>query len=654
MRKYFSIALMSAFVISGCGDNTTTSQQDVASNKPIAEQAKPDTPSPITPHSPVLPDSGKIETESKKANALFEQFFEEQVSRSPEFQTILGRTDAMDQWDDLSDDFAEQGLILNKQQLATLNTLNYAWLDEPTALSYDLFKQSLENDIADHRWRLYNYPVNQMFGRHSGVPSLLINQHRIRNIDDAQAYISRLNKVETYFDQLIEGIKKRTEAGIVPPKFVFPHVIRDSKNIITGAPFDNGENSTLLNDFSLKLEKLASDVDAGLSSEKKAELLEQANTALRNSVKPAYEKLITHLTELEKIANTDDGVWKWKNGDAFFNVALKRTTTTDLSADDIHQIGLTEVARIHDEMRVIKEKVGFDGNLKAFMQFMRDDQQFYYANDDAGKARYLQEATALIDNMKGELDKLFITKPKAELTVKAVEAYREQSAGKAFYQPPSEDGSRPGHYYANLYDMKAMPTYQMEALAYHEGLPGHHMQLAIAQELKNIPKFRKFGRYTAYTEGWGLYSEYIPKEIGLYADPYSDFGRLAMELWRACRLVVDTGIHAKKWTREQGIAYYTDNTPNAVSDAVKMVERHIVMPSQATAYKIGMLKILELREQAKAQLGEQFRIQAFHDEVLKYGALPLNVLEDKINKWVLRHSTQPQKASQKNDHNTIM
>jgi uncharacterized protein (DUF885 family) len=218
--------------------------------------------------------------------------------------------------------------------------------------------------------------------------------------------------------------------------------------------------------------------------------------------------------------------------------------------------------------------------------------------------------------------------------VKAVEAFREQSAGKAFYQRPSEGGARPGLYYANLFDMKAMPTYQMEALAYHEGIPGHHMQLAIQQELEQIPKFRKFGGYTAYIEGWGLYSEFLPKEIGMYSDPYSDFGRLSMELWRACRLVVDTGIHSQRWTRAKGIQYYSDNTPNALSDVVKMVERHVVMPSQATAYKIGMLKILQLRQSAKTALGEGFDIRAFHDEILKYGPLPLNVLEAKINDWV--------------------
>jgi uncharacterized protein (DUF885 family) len=285
-------------------------------------------------------------------------------------------------------------------------------------------------------------------------------------------------------------------------------------------------------------------------------------------------------------------------------------------------------------MRAIKDKVGFEGDLNAFMQFMKTDKQFYLANTEAGKAQYLSEAKGLIDNMKTRLDELFIVKPKADMIVKRVEAFREKAAGKAFYQQPAPDGSRPGIYYANLYDMEAMPTYQMEALAYHEGIPGHHMQIAISQELEGVPKFRKFGGYTAYIEGWGLYSELLPKEMGLYEDPYSDFGRLAMELWRACRLVVDTGIHAMKWTRQEGIDYYVNNTPNATSDGVKMVERHIVMPSQATAYKVGMLKILELREDAKMQLGDKFDIRQFHDVVLKNGPVPLNVLENFVNEWI--------------------
>ncbi len=611
--RVFAAALLSTVLVSACNQQNNSSEKTNASPSATA----------VTEIS-----------ESAKAQQMYEQFFEQSISRSPESLTYLGRKEDYDKWNNLTEAFADESLEITKQQLAALKTLQYDKLDQSAALSYDLLKQSLEDDIEDSQWRLYNYPVNQMFGTHSGVPSLLINQHRIDSISDAEAYIARLNGIPLYFDQLIESIKLRTAANIIPPKFVFPHVIRDSQNIIKGAPFDDGKNSTLMTDIQAKLEALASQEDSNLSVEKKTELLNAATTALTNSVKPAYEKLIAHLIALETKATTDDGVWKWKNGDKFFNVALRRTTTTNLTAGEIHQIGLNEVARIHEEMRAIKEKVGFQGDLNAFMAHMRDSEQFYYSNDKAGKDRYLAEATAIINTMKTRLDDLFITKPKADLDVKAVEAFREQSAGKAFYQRPSEDGTRPGLYYANLYDMKAMPVYQMEALAYHEGIPGHHMQLAISQELKDIPKFRKFGGYTAYIEGWGLYSEFIPKEIGFYSDPYSDFGRLAMELWRACRLVVDTGIHAKKWTREEGISYYTNNTPNAVSDGVKMVERHIVMPSQATAYKIGMLKILELRETSRIKLGDKFDIREFHDEILKYGPLPLNVLEQKVNTWV--------------------
>jgi uncharacterized protein (DUF885 family) len=621
MLNKLTIALVFAFALTACSQEAEK-KVDVDT----AELAKA--------IEVVLSEPTDSQSESDRANAMYDRFFEESVARSPNSLTFLGRKDRADEWNDLSAEFAKESLEHNKQQLAELLSIDYAKLDAATALSYDLLKQDLEESIEDYRWRLYNYPVNQMFGTHSGVVSLLINQHKIDSVQDAENYIARLNGVTKYFDQLIDGIKARTAANIVPPKFVFPHVIRDSKNLIKGAPFEEGAPSTLLADFSGKIDKLASAEGSEVSAEKQAELLAKATEAMISSVQPAYQKLIDHLTELEAKANTDDGIWKWENGDEYYNVALKRTTTTDLTSDQIHQIGLDEVKRIHEEMRGIMTKVGFEGDLKAFMQFMRDDDQFYYPNTEEGKARYLAEATQLIDTMKGRLDDLFITKPKADLNVKAVEAFREQSAGKAFYQRPSEDGTRPGLYYANLYDMRAMPTYQMEALAYHEGIPGHHMQLAIQQELQDVPKFRRFGGYTAYTEGWGLYSEYSPKEIGMYSDPYSDFGRLAMELWRACRLVVDTGIHSQKWTREQGIAYYTDNTPNAVSDGVKMVERHIVMPSQATAYKIGMLKILELRAKAKTTLGDKFDIRGFHDEVVKYGPLPLNVLEGKIDAWI--------------------
>ena len=572
----------------------------------------------------------EITAESKKVNAFFEKSFEEQVDLSPELQTRLGIKKDYDKLDNDSPEADAKKLALQKKELIWLtDSVNVEALSKEALLSYKLFKKKVENNIADYKYRLYNYPVNQMFGAQSGKPAFLINMHRIDDISDANAYISRLNEFNKYFTQLIKNLEAREAAGIVPPKFVFNKVIEDSENILKGKPFDNAdEKSTLLKDFSEKVSNL--DID----TKTKSNLETLAKQALLTSVKPAYNSLISFIKKQKERANSDHGAWKFPDGKAFYNNALKRTTTTDLTANEIHEIGLSEVARIHKEMNIIRNKVGFKGTLQDFFQFMKTDKQFYYKADKQGKAAYLKKAVNLIDSMETRLDEIFITKPKASIIVKAVESFREKSAGKAFYNRPAADGSRPGIYYANLYDMESMPIYQMEALAYHEGIPGHHMQLAIQQELKEVPLFRKFGGYTAYTEGWGLYSEFIPKEMGFYVDPYSDFGRLAMELWRACRLVVDTGIHAKKWTREEGIAYYTENTPNAELDVIKMVERHIVMPSQATAYKIGMLKILELRTKAKNALGDQFDIRDFHEVVIAQGAIPLNILEEFVNDYI--------------------
>jgi uncharacterized protein (DUF885 family) len=565
---------------------------------------------------------------SQAANELFDTIFMEGVNRNPVRQTYLGIKTDYDKWQDLSEQNSAKELAFAKQALLRIQVIDVKKLDKQTTLSYQLLSQKFEQQIADYPWRHHNYPVNQMFGVHSQIPALLINQHSIKDTKQAYDYIARVKNSKVLLEQLVDQLKIRADKGIIAPKFVFAHVIRDSKNLTLGAPFDDGADSTLYADFTKKLAQLE------LSEQDKLSLTAKLSSALTTEFKAGYQQLVSYLTKLEKKADNVDGAWKFPQGDKFYNNALKRTTTTELTADEIHKIGLDEVARIHDEMRSIMKKVGFKGSLNEFFQFMRHDPQFYYAADDAGRERYLTEATTIINTMKGKLDQLFITKPKADLKVKKVEAFREKSAGKAFYQQPAPDGSRPGIYYANLYDMAAMPTYQMEALAYHEGIPGHHMQIALKQELDGIPKFRKFGGYTAYVEGWGLYSEMIPKEIGFYQDPYSDFGRLAMELWRACRLVVDTGIHNKKWDLAQGIDYYISNTPNAKSDAIKMVERHVVMPSQATAYKIGMLKIVQLRAKAKQQLGDKFDIRQFHDVVLTNGAVPLNVLENMVNDYI--------------------
>ncbi|MGB1261742.1 MAG: DUF885 domain-containing protein [Cognaticolwellia sp.] len=601
---------MSAVLSVACSNETAQSANNNAETSAVATQ------------------NNTTASASQAANELFDTIFMEGVNRNPVMQTYLGIKTDYDKWQDLSEQNSAKELELAKQALQRIQVIDINQLDKQTKLSYQLLSQKLEQQIADYPWRHHNYPVNQMFGTHSQIPALLINQHSIKDVKQANDYIARVKNAKLLLEQLVTQLKIRADKGIIAPKFVFEHVIRDSKNLIVGAPFDNGDDSTLLADFSAKVAKLS------LADSEKQALIAKLNSALRTEFKAGYHHLVSYLTELEQKADNNDGAWKFPQGEAFYNNALNRTTTTDLSADEIHQIGLDEVKRIHDEMRIIMNKVDFKGSLNEFFQFMRHDKQFYYPGNDQGRQRYLTEATALINTMKGELDQLFITKPKADLKVKKVEAFREKSAGKAFYQQPAPDGSRPGVYYANLYDMDAMPTYQMEALAYHEGIPGHHMQIALKQELEGIPKFRKFGGYTAYSEGWGLYSEMIPKEIGFYQDPYADFGRLAMELWRACRLVVDTGIHTKKWTRAQGIEYYVSNTPNAESDAVKMVERHVVMPSQATAYKIGMIKIVQLRAKAKQALGDKFDIRQFHDVVLTNGAVPLNVLETMVNDYI--------------------
>ncbi len=576
----------------------------------------------------------KQQIESEKANKLFESFFMEMLMRKPVFQSYLGIKTNYGEWDDLSDAKAKADLEIRKGQLVKLQKeVDRDLLNRQSKISYDLFVKSVNDEVKTFKYRFHNYPVNQMFGVQSNLPSMLINIHRVSSVDDAESYISRLSKMHEVFNQVVENLELRAKKNIIAPRFVYPYVINDSENIIKGQPFDSSKkDSTLFADFKKKV--------AALEVEKsiKEDLIKRASEALIKSVKPAFKALISKAKQLEKIANDDAGAWKFPDGSNFYNSALEKTTTTQMSAEEIHKLGLSEVERIHAEMRAIMKTVKFEGTLPEFFEFMRKDPQFYLPETEQGRKKYLEQATAIVEKMKARLDELFIIKPKADMVVRAVEAFREKSAGKAFYQRPSPDGSRPGVYYANLYKMSDMPTYQMEALAFHEGIPGHHMQSAIATELEGIPKFRKYGRYTAYSEGWGLYTEFLPKEIGFYQDPYSDFGRLSMELWRACRLVVDTGIHVKKWNREQGIEYYLTNTPNPKGDAIKMVERHIVAPSQATAYKVGMLKILSLRAKAKKALSDKFDIREFHDVVLKNGPVPLNTLEVLVEQWVISKS----------------
>lgn len=567
--------------------------------------------------------------ESDKLYAFFQQAFDEDVAESPITQTFFGLKTNNDKFDDFSD---AQNLRDHEQDLARLQRLaefNDDALTESAKLSYTLFKLQTERSIEQFGFRWNGYPVNQFFGWHSQFPAFMANFHAVDSVADAEAYIARLNETPRVFGQIIDDLKIREEKGVTPPGWVHPFVVETITNILSGAPFDtSGRDSDFLADFKRKVEAL------DIPPEPKKDLVARAGAALTQNVAPGYAALRDYITAQQARAATEDGVWRLPDGEAYYNSLLKNYTTTGMTAAEIHQMGLDNVARLHAEMQTIMADVGFTGSLQDFFEFVKTDKRFYYPDTDAGREAYLKKAVEIIDTMRAKLPAYFGILPKADIIVKRVEPFREKSAGKAFYNRPSQDGTRPGIYYANLVTMNDMPTYQMEALAYHEGIPGHHMQIAISLELEGLPEFQKQSGFTAYTEGWGLYSELLGKEMGFYQDPYSDFGRLAMELWRAARLVVDTGIHYKKWTREQAMQYLRDNTPNPEGDVVSSINRYVVFPGQATAYLIGKAKILELREWAKAELGPRFDIRAFHDEVLRFGAVPLNVLEDNIKAWV--------------------
>jgi uncharacterized protein (DUF885 family) len=568
-------------------------------------------------------------TESTRLAAFFQQSFDDDVANSPVWQSYLGIKDDYDKWDDMSDAATQVEIEKITQRLAQAKLFDTSLLSAQEQLSLEIYQQDIQRQLANDAFRHHTYVMHQFRAAHTFVPSFLINIHRISDISDADAYIQRLLGVDSMFDQVIDQLRIREKLGVYPPRWAYDQMIQASHNVISGTPFtESTTDSTIYADFVQKITAL------GLSNAEQSGYISELTAALTQSVQPAYEKLIAELMKQRLLSPEGDGVWRLPEGDKWYQNRLEWFTTTRLNAEEVHQIGIENVDRIHAEMRNIMQQVKFTGTLAEFFTFMRTDPQFYYPDSDQGRVDYMTDAKAYIDTMEAKIPEYFGLTPEARMVVKQVEAFREKSAGKAFYQSPAIDGSRPGIYYANLYDMSAMPTYQMEALAYHEGIPGHHMQRAITQELNGIPDFQKYASFTAYTEGWGLYTEELSKDMGFYQDPYSDFGRLAMELWRACRLVVDTGLHAKRWSREEAIEYLVDNTPNARYDAVKAIERYIAMPGQATAYMIGKLKIMELRDKSRAALGDNFDIRGFHDEVLKDGPVPLSLLESKIDAWI--------------------
>ena len=602
--------------LSACG------QESVSPAGEVTSQAEPITAITIT--------------ETQRLNQWFDERNEEALAMSPMLLTSLGRKDQYDSIDDASEAAAEQELRWQAQTLADLKAnFDYQALSSDAKISYDLWVYQVEAAQVMAPFRRHAYIFEQMNGAQASLPNFLINLHKVDNEADMQAYITRIGGISHMLDQLLERAKIGAEEGVRPPQFAYEFVVRQATAVISGVPFDaeSDADAPLWADAKTKIEVL---LDAGEIDEAKAvELLGLVETALLTSFEPSYLALIAFIeADYENADALARGVGALGNGASYYQARLASMTTTTLTADEIHSLGLSEVTRIQQEMEALKDLVGFDGTLQDFFSYVKSNTEFRYPNDDRGRQGYLDDSTAFIDTMRNRLPDYFGVLPQAGLEVRRVEAFRERDGAPQHYRAGTPDGSQPGVYYAHLSDMNSMPKTEMESIAYHEGIPGHHLQISIQRELTGVPEFRTLSGFTAYSEGWGLYAEYLSKEMGAFEDPYKDFGRLNSEIWRAIRLVVDTGIHAKGWSQEQAVEFFIANSSISEGQIRAEVRRYFVMPGQATSYKIGMLKILELREKARNELGDQFDIRAFHDTVLVGGALPLSILERVVDEWI--------------------
>jgi len=569
-------------------------------------------------------------------NLFYEKVFAETIFSEPELLSQLGLVEQFGftrHNGKLSDESpAHQQKVIDRWK-KDLNQLHEYPLDKQSAsqkLSTHVLDWFLKDQVEGEKWQDYNYPVNQLFGVQNQYPSFMANTHRLFNTRDCEYYVMRLDALPAKFDQTLEALKKREQEQIIPPRFVVEEVLTEMSEFI-GKPAAQNILATSFKERAAKIDKL--------SEQERADFQKRVEASITGKVYPAYQKLIAYFQGLLPKTTTDDGVWKLPNGDAFYAYALKSNTTTNMPPNDVHELGLREVTRIEGEMRAILDANGFAGQpIGAAMDKLGKDPRFLYSNDDKGRGEALAEFKRLIDTAVLESKtNLFTIAPKAEIEIRRVEPFKEATAPGAYYQGGAMDGSRPGVFYANLRDMNEVPRWSMPTLAYHEGVPGHHWQISIAQELTGVPQFRKIIPFTAYAEGWGLYAEWLAKQAGWYEkDPFGDLGRLRDELFRAVRLVVDTGIHAKHWTREQAIAYMREKTGMGEKEVKSEIERYIVNPGQACAYKVGMLKIQELRARAQQELGEKFDQREFHDMVLKNGALPLEILEEQINDYIAK------------------
>jgi len=515
-----------------------------------------------------------------------------------------------------------------RANLETLRSYDAGGYTGQDRLSYDILDYFLDSLVRGEPWRYHNFPVNQLFGIQSELPNMMTQSQQINDATDAEHYLTRLSLFPRKFDEVIESLKLRESRNIIPPKFVVEKVGDQVKEFAATPAAANA----LVVTFKEKLAKLpAEKMDAATRDA----LAKRAEESMAANVIPAYQKLAAYIETLRPKALRNEGAWSLPDGDKYYQYQVEANTTTKMKADELHELGLKEVTRIGAEMDRILDEAGYKQPTRAArLNALSKAPSQVYPDSDAGRAQVLKDYQAHIDEIIAGLDPMFSNRPKAKVVVERVPAISEKTSAFAYYNPPTFDGSRPGTFYANLRKVDEIAKFGMRTLAYHEAVPGHHLQVATAIELKGLPIFRKLVPFTAYGEGWALYAEQLAWEFGFQKDPLDNLGRLQAEMFRAVRLVVDTGIHAKKWTREQAIEYMIANTGMAEIEVIAEIERYFVMPGQALAYKVGMIKILQLREKAKAALGAKFDIREFHDAVLKNGGMPLDILERVVDSYV--------------------
>lgn len=587
---------------------------------------------PASSATPFVVNEADQNAAEEQLQNLIEEYDAYILDSSPMLQSYRGLKTHYNEWDDISE---QASAAYHQQMMAFLQRLHampVQNLSHESNLNARILIYDLEQSAGLYAYRHYNFPVNPMYGLHTQIPTFMINVQRIDDIDDAKAYIERIENTKALIGQLIEQLKIREKKGIIAPAFVYEKVIAASQNVIRGYPLDNSKEDTpniLWQDFKSKLDKVSPYPSTREYLEK------DLKNALQKQYLPAYQGLISYLQSQQAKAGKNTGFAQYKQGKEYYSLALKEAASLDVTAEYVHQLGLQRVADIQAQITALLPALGVE-SLSALFEKTRQDPTLYYQGEE-GKKQALSDTKTYIRTINQKLGQAFINVPDIKLMVKPVESYREISAPVAFYDGPSDDGSRPGIYYMNMAKLSEMPKFQFPALTYHETLPGHHLQIISALQATELPDFRRHGNFTAYTEGWGLYAESLAGELGAYQDPWQQYGALLMSLWRATRLVLDTGLHYYGWTKEQAVKYRMDNTPFTLADSEQSVERYIVMPGQATTYMLGAMAISAEREKARHKLGERFDVREFHDFILSLGPVPLNILSEEVDHWIAEY-----------------